>query len=170
MNILNKIIINFFIILMSINVTYAETIYGNAKVIDGDTIRINKDKVRLHGIDAPEKKQICQRNFLTVTFITFEKNYQCGLMSMHKLEKLIENKNIKCLIRGKDIYKRKIGTCYKNKININSWMVRNGYAVAYKKYSTKYSIFEEEAKENKLGLWQGEFEMPWEWRKNRAKN
>ena len=165
-----KIILSFFFILLIFNAANSEIIYGNAEVIDGDTIKINKDKVRLHGIDAPEKKQTCQRYFLTISFITFKKNYECGIMSKKKLQKFIENKSIKCLIRGKDIYKRKIGTCYKKKININSWMVRNGYAVAYKKYSKKYIIFEEEAKKNKIGLWQGEFQMPWEWRKNRGKN
>ena len=54
----------------------------------------------------------------------------------------------------------------KNKININSRMVRLGYAVAYKKYSKKYLSAEREAKREELGLWKGTFDMPWDWRKN----
>ena len=49
-------------------------------------------------------------------------------------------------------------------------MVRNGYAVAYEKYSKKYKSVELEAKKNNLGIWQGDFDMPWDWRKNRVQN
>ena len=58
-----------------------------------------------------------------------------------------------------------MATCYKNKINLNRWMVRNGLAVAYRRYSKEYIADEEFAKENKLGLWQGKFLYPEKWRK-----
>ena len=165
-----KFLINLAIFLLFINPANSETLFGKAIVIDGDTIVLEKKKIRLHGIDAPEKKQICKRNYLSISFFTFTKNYQCGLVSKVKLENLLKNNEIKCIIRGNDFYNRKIGTCYRNKININSWMVRNGYAVAYEKYSKKYKSVELEAKKNNLGIWQGDFDMPWDWRKNRVQN
>ena len=70
-----------------------------------------------------------------------------------------------CKWKNKDRYKRFIAECFKNKTNINRWMVRNGYAVAYKKYSRKYLTFENLAKDDKLGIWIGSFQMPWEWRR-----
>ena len=71
-----------------------------------------------------------------------------------------------CIRDSIDRYKRKLATCYKNKLNINSWLVRNGYALAYIKYSKKYILQEKEAKRDQLGIWQGTFENPWDWRKN----
>ena len=59
-----------------------------------------------------------------------------------------------------------MGICYRDKLNINSWLVRNGFAVAYKKYSKEYLAEEILAKNDKVGMWKGEFEMPWDWRKN----
>ena len=60
---------------------------------------------------------------------------------------------------------RLIGECYKRSENLNSWLVSNGYAVAYRKYSKKYISDEINAKNNKLGIWQGKFEMPWNFRR-----
>ena len=144
-------------------------ILGNAKVIDGDTIKINDNKIRLFGIDAPEKKQMCEKNFLTISFLSFKKKYPCGEISTKKLKKLINKNIIKCHVEGKDRYQRKLAICFRNKLNINSWLVRNGYAVSYQKYSKKYLSEEIEAKNDKKGIWQGKFEMPWDWRKNAKK-
>ena len=74
---------------------------------------------------------------------------------------------LKCEWTNQDRYKRYIAECFKDKINVNAWMVRNGYAIAYRKYSKKYISYEIFAKKEKLGLWSGTFEMPWEWRKNK---
>ena len=140
-------------------------ITGYAKIIDGDTIKINSKKIRLHGIDAPEKKQVCKKPYITIVFFSFSKNYLCGQVSTDKLTKKINNQIIKCKIKNVDRYNRLIGECYKKNENINSWLVSNGYAVAYRKYSKKYISNEINAKNNKLGIWQGKFEMPWNFRR-----
>ena len=139
-------------------------ISGFAKVIDGDTIKINSKKIRLYGIDAPEKKQKCKKTYLTISFMSFTKDYMCGELSTQKLIKKINNQKLNCNIIDVDRYKRLIGECFKRNINLNSWMVSNGYAVAYRKYSKKYVSDEINAKNNKLGIWQGKFEMPWDYR------
>ena len=143
-------------------------INGVPKIIDGDTIHINSKKIRLEAIDAPEIKQNCKKPFLKISaIIGFElnNNYLCGVMAKKKLINKIDSSKIKCISSSKDRYKRFLATCYKDKINLNKWMVRNGYAVAYKKYSKDYVKDEEYAKENKLGVWKGSFTMPEKWRK-----
>jgi endonuclease YncB( thermonuclease family) len=140
-------------------------ISGFAKVVDGDTIKINSKKIRLYGIDAPEKKQKCKKTYLTISFMSFTKDYMCGEVSTQKLIKKINKQKLNCNILDVDRYKRLIGECFKRNINLNSWMVSNGYAVAYRKYSKKYVSDEINAKNNKLGIWQGKFEMPWDYRK-----
>ena len=139
-------------------------ISGFAKVVDGDTIKINSKKIRLYGIDAPEKKQKCKKTYLTISFMSFTKDYMCGELSTQKLIKKINKQKLNCNILDIDRYKRLIGECFKRNINLNSWMVSNGYAVAYRKYSKKYVSDEINAKNNKLGIWQGKFEMPWDYR------
>ena len=140
-------------------------ISGFVKVVDGDTIKINSKKIRLYGIDAPEKKQKCKKTYLTISFMSFTKDYMCGEVSTQKLIKKINKQKLNCNILDVDRYKRLIGECFKRNINLNSWMVSNGYAVAYRKYSKKYVTDEINAKNNKLGIWQGKFEMPWDYRR-----
>ena len=140
-------------------------ISGFAKVVDGDTIKISSKKIRLYGIDAPEKKQKCKKIYLTISFMSFTRNYKCGEVSTQKLIKKINKQKLNCNILDVDRYKRLIGECFKRNINLNSWMVSNGYAVAYRKYSKKYVSDEINAKNNKLGIWQGKFEMPWDYRR-----
>ena len=142
-------------------------ISGNAQIIDGDTIKINSKKIRLYGIDAPEFMQMCKKPYLKIIFFTFTKDYPCGKISTQKLQKKINNKVITCKILDVDRYKRFIGECYKRNLNLNSWLVSNGYAVAYRKYSKKYISNEINAKNEKKGLWQGKFEMPWDFRRKK---
>ena len=142
-----------------------KVISGIAKVIDGDTIKINSDKIRFFGIDSPEQKQLCNKTYLSIFAISFTKNYPCGKISTNKLKNFINNKLVTCKFSKIDRYKRLIAECFKDKTNVNAWMVRNGYAVAYLKYSKKFVSQENIAKKNKAGLWIGTFEMPWEWRK-----
>ena len=159
-------IITLFLIFFSNSI--AEEISGIPKVVDGDTVHINDNKFRLEGIDAPEMRQQCKKESLKISSMigfTLYKNYSCGEVSKEKLISKIRGSKIKCIFTTKDRYKRYIATCYKEKTNLNQWMVRTGYAIASRRYSKKYVRDEEYAKENKLGIWKGTFIAPEKWRK-----
>ena len=153
-----KKIIFAIIILSNLNTqVIAGEIFGVPVITDGDTVKILNNKIRLHGIDAPEKNQTCVRN---------KKIYNCGIVATKALIKKISKNKVKCLTqKKKDRYKRFIGVCFVKKDNLNKWMVRNGYAIAYRRYSKKYILDEEFARKNKLGLWSGSFLNPEKWRK-----
>ena len=94
-------------------------------------------------------KQKCKKEKLKISSIigfTFYKNYNCGEVSKENLEVKIDRSKIKCISSSKDRYKRYLAKCFKDKINLNRWMVRNGYAVAYRRYSKKYISDEDFAK------------------------
>ena len=141
------------------NVEDISEIVSITKVIitDGDTIKFNNKKIRLHGIDTPEIKQLCKNKN--------NEDYKCGVKAKLALINLISNHQVKCSIHGTDRYKRLIGTCFIKDININKWLVEKGWALVYRKYSKDYVEEELFAKNNKIGLWQGEFLSPWKWRK-----
>ena len=134
----------------------AQSLTGKAIIIDGDTIHIGKNKIRLHGIDAPEWNQPCTIN---------NKTWECGKKSTLALKKLIDNQTVVCEINDIDQYKRYIAVCFSNKINLNKEMVRNGWAIAYRYYSRDYIEDEEVAKKNKVGIWKGKFLEPYQFRK-----
>ena len=138
-------------------ISFAQTIIeGKAKIVDGDTIHIGKNKIRLHGIDAPEIKQTCKIK---------DKIWNCGIESSVNLKKLIGKKNIKCEVSDIDRYKRYIAECYLNNLNINQYMVRQGWAIAYRYYSKQFIEDEEIAQKQRLGIWQGTFIEPYLFRK-----
>ncbi len=147
-------------------ISFEKIIIGKANVTDGDTIKINDQKIRLFGIDAPETKQFCKEVYLSFLIFNFKRDYKCGEKSTSALKKKIKNKKIRCLVQDKkDRYRRNIGICYLKKQDINSWLVKNGYAIAYRRYSKKYIIDEQYAEDNKLGIWQGTFMEPEKWRR-----
>ena len=135
----------------------SQNLFANTvKVIDGDTIKIANEKIRFGGIDAPELKQICFKN---------EEKISCGILVKNVLKKKIGKEIPKCINEGKDIYKRTIAECYINGESLSKFLVANGYAFAYRKYSRKFIKDERFAKKNKLGLWSMKFMFPWEFRK-----
>ena len=126
------------------------------KVIDGDTIILNDEKIRFSGIDTPELKQICRKESQKIF---------CGMLAKKLLIKKIGNEIPKCVREGKDIYDRVLAECFVNGESLSSFLVRSGYAFAYRKYSKKFIKDEEFAKKNKLGIWSMKFQCPWEFRK-----
>ena len=136
--------------------TYTDIKSQDIKITDGDTIRINGDKIRFSGIDTPELKQTCTKN---------GKKILCGLNAKKILVDKIGNNKVNCVKEGKDRYKRILAECFVNNESLSSYLVRSGYAFAYRKYSKKFITDEEFAKSNKLGMWSMEFDYPWDWRK-----
>jgi endonuclease YncB( thermonuclease family) len=137
--------------------SFSKTIIGNARVIDGDTININNNKIRLHGIDAPETKQTCKLDSV---------DWFCGKQSTEELKKIINDQSVECTVSDIDIYNRYVAICLVNELNLNQWMVKNGWAIAYRYYSTDYIIEEKYARDNKLGIWKSEFLKPYQYLKN----
>ena len=135
---------------------FDKTINGKPRIIDGDTIHIKSNKIRLHGIDAPETKQTCKID---------NEEWYCGKQSTKELKKLINKQNVECVINDVDVYNRYIAICYIDEININQWMVKNGWAIAYRYYSKDYINEEEYANNNKLGIWKSKFMEPYLFRK-----
>ena len=162
---MEKKLIYIIIFLLISKISFAEEISGNANIIDGDSIKIGSKKIRLFGIDAPEIKQKCKKIHFSISFIIFQKNYDCGLNSKRALKKKINNKRIFCRIRSKDRYGRILAICYLEKKDLNMWMVQSGNAIAYKRYSKRYLTQENEAKKKKIGLWSGTFLEPEKWRR-----
>jgi endonuclease YncB( thermonuclease family) len=121
-----------------------ERIVGKAKVLDGDTIEISGRRIRLFGIDAPENGQIPVR---------------CDRRAVDRLRHMVE-----CEPKDLDIYSHIVSVCFVQGEDISAWMVAKGWALAYRQYSRDYVSQEERASKAKLGLWQGEFELPWDWR------
>ena len=160
-------LIFFFLTYHDVKSSEITSVTGYAKVTDGDTIKIDTFKIRLNGIDAPEKKQKCKKPYLKIFMFTFYEDYSCGKKSTEALIKKINNQKVICKISDVDYFKRLIGECYKEKTNLNSWLVSNGHAVAFRKYSKKYVPEEIIAKQEKRGIWQGMFEMPWDYRKSK---
>ena len=127
------------------------------QVIDGDTIHIGKLKYRFFGIDAPEIKQICEKDNIKI---------QCGVIAKSVLQNKIADKIPKCIVKDKDRYQRLVAECFIGKESLSRFMVREGYAVAYSQYSKDFIEDEKYAKENKLGIWSMNFQMPSEYRKS----
>ena len=137
--------------------TYTDIKSQDVKITDGDTIKINGEKIRFSGIDTPELNQTCVKEGV--------KN-SCGLTAKQILiDKIIDNK-VKCIKEGKDRYKRILAECFVNNESLSRYLVRSGYAFAYRKYSKKFIIDEDYARVNKLGMWSMEFKYPWDYRTN----
>lgn len=142
---------------------------GIISVIDGDTIRVKTktftETVRLHGIDAPEKSQICQIDGL---------DWTCGREAADILKGMYDGSTVSCVGKKRGRYARLIAVCHTGLVKVQSEfpgtdlggiMVELGLALAYREYSNDYVEAENKAKADKVGMWRGTFVPPWEWRK-----
>tara|TARA_B110001452_G_scaffold200768_1_gene170799 strand:- start:233 stop:712 length:480 start_codon:yes stop_codon:yes gene_type:complete len=127
------------------------------KIIDGDTIYLNGEKIRFTGIDTPELDQTCIKNGI---------KKPCGVTAKNILSKKIGNNKVECIDEGKDRYKRTLAECFVNNESLSRYLVRSGYAFAYRRYSKKFIIDEDYAKVNLVGMWSMEFMYPWDYRKS----
>ncbi|MDZ4760743.1 MAG: thermonuclease family protein [Alphaproteobacteria bacterium] len=137
--------------------TIIGTISGQASVIDADTLEIRGERIRLVGVDAPESGQKCHD--------VAGKVWRCGTTAANALDAWINRNPVSCDIEGKDRYKRLLATCTVRGQDIQNWLVVSGHALAYRSYSTAYVPAEVKAQTAKIGVWSGDFVMPWDWRK-----
>lgn len=140
-------------------VVQAEELIGRATVVDGDTLGIRDQQIRLHGIDAPESSQRCTRRN--------GEEWRCGQQAANALSDKIGLRNVRCVGDKRDRWGRLIAVCHLGSQDLNAWLVRRGWAVAYLRYSKDYVGQDDRARKAKAGVWSGTFEMPWDWRKPR---
>ena len=142
------------IFILIINQVKSQTI----KIVDGDTIHLNGEKIRFTGIDTPELKQTCLKDGVKDL---------CGATAKQILIDKIGINDVECISEGKDQYKRTLAECFVNNESLSSYLVRSGYAFAYRRYSKKFVADEDFARINKIGMWSMEFDYPWDYRKSK---
>ncbi|MEP9376228.1 thermonuclease family protein [Aquabacter sp. CN5-332] len=136
----------------------AEHIVGRASVIDGDTIEIHGQRIRLEGIDAPESRQTCTDKKTGAAV-------RCGQRAAFFLADMIEARVVSCEPKGRDRYKRVLAQCKAAGRDIAAAMVDAGWALAYVAYSREYELCEAAARKARAGMWAYEFIPPWDWRR-----
>ena len=131
---------------------------GSARIIDGDTLEVRGTRVRLYGIDAPEHAQRCRSG---------GRLWSCGRAATRALSSRIGQNAVSCKIRDQDRYGRSIAVCRTRGEDVNAWMVTEGWAFAYRKYSRRYVAEEMAARTARRGVWQGDVVAPWDWRRGK---
>jgi endonuclease YncB( thermonuclease family) len=130
---------------------------GRATAIDGDSLRLGSQELRMRGIDAPEGRQDCQRN---------GQSWPCGREAASALRRLVEAGPITCRIERQDQHNRGLAVCRRGEIDLNAAMVSEGWAVAFDRGADAlYKREEQQARRERRGIWQGEFTPPQEWRR-----
>ena len=135
-------------------------IIGRASVIDGDTLEIHGQRIRLWGVDAPESRQTCTRGGAT---------YRCGTEAANALDARIASRPVSCVPYGRpDRYLRVVAICRVGGQDLAAWMVDRGHALDFPRYSRgAFARQQGRAQDYRRGVWAGEFQRPWEWRAER---
>ena len=134
-----------------------DTLVGRASVIDGDTVEIRDQRIRLHAVDAPESGQACRDPQAQM--------WPCGRRAAFALADQIGTGNVSCRATDQDRYGRIVAVCSVGDLDLNAWMVEQGWAMAYRQYGTDYVDQEAIAEREKRGIWAGEFVPPWAYRR-----
>lgn len=135
------------------------TLMGHASVIDGDTIQIHDERIRFNGVDAPESAQLCRDGA--------GKSYRCGAKSAAALGDLLRiSSPTRCEFVERDRYGRFVGNCFRaDGASVQELLVRSGWAMDWPRHSNgAYASFQAAARAERVGIWVGEFQPPWEWR------
>jgi endonuclease YncB( thermonuclease family) len=129
---------------------------GGAEAIDGDSLRQGDNEIRLYGLDAPEYLQDCRA----------EQNqpWPCGREAAQFVRDLVRGRTVSCIAVDVDAYGRLVATCQAEGRSLNREVVKQGWAVAYRRHSFAYVTLEAEARRLRRGIWKGTFEEPEKWR------
>src|ERR1700730_10298688 len=121
---------------------------GQASIIDGDTLEIHGTRVRLWGIDAPESDQLCRNEDST--------QYRCGQKAANDLDAMIARRPVSCVDLDERSYNRTVAVCTVAGTDIADWLVRNGHALDWPKYSRGGNAgAPAEAQRGGRGSWRG---------------
>lgn len=131
---------------------------GQASVIDGDTLEIHGQRIRLHGVDAPESSQPCTRD---------GQSWRCGASAANALDGWIANRPVSCQTLDTDRYGRSIARCSVAGKDMGAWLVGNGWAMAYRQYSKDYVPAELAARLSGRNIWSGQVQAPWDYRRSK---
>ncbi|MBL8790006.1 MAG: thermonuclease family protein [Rhizobiales bacterium] len=134
---------------------------GAYSAIDGDSFRLGRREIRLHGIDAPEYRQTCSGSNGSAI--------PCGKMARDALSRMIGTAALTCRLVERDRYRREVSRCMAGPLDLNREMVRQGWAMAYRRHAHDYVSAEAEARAAKRGIWAWRFDRPEDWR-NRNRN
>ena len=132
---------------------------GTPRVVDGDTIELEGETIRLYGVDAPELGQTC---------LIKERPYDCGMVARTALLDLTAGVAVTCNVvsrnPGAATGDGRPGRCYAQGYDLSEGMAYTGWALALRQVSERYVVFEDQARNAGRGLWKGHFVMPWAWR------
>ena len=145
------------VVVFTIPQTAVADLVGRASVVDGDTIEIHGERIRIFGIDAPETTQLCRGSDGL--------HYRCGAKAANELSQFMGQSTIACTPVAVDRYARQVTTCMVDDRDVAEWLVRNGHALDWPKYSHgKYSAAQAQAAQDEMGIWAGSFAQPWRYR------
>ena len=148
----------------------ADALTGLARIVDGDSLKIEGTSIRLHGIDAPEMAQACNAAAAAgspragVVASDGAATWRCGLEAKRALAALIGDQPVTCRPTTLDKYGRTVARCWTGGVDLNAEMVRLGMAWAFVRYSSDYVEIEREARAAKRGIWQAETQTAWDFR------
>jgi endonuclease YncB( thermonuclease family) len=131
--------------------------HRRASVIDGDTIKIGGQRIRLHAINARESSQTC--------LDAGGRSYRCGQRASFAVADQIGQRNVSCRQTDTDRYRRVIAVCDLMGVDLNGWMVRQGRAIAYRRYGQDHGRDEDRARRERRRMWSGRFAAPWDRRR-----
>lgn len=137
----------------------APAIIGMAQVVDGDTLRLSPETIRIHGIDAPEAGQICND--------AHGRPWQCGQAATARMAELVSRHVVECIPTDRDAYGRIVAVCRAGGVDIAGDLIDRGLAWAFVRYSSDYAVAESRARQRKVGIWQGAAQPAWDFRAGR---
>ena len=135
----------------------AADLSGRPRILSGDTLKIGKETVRLHGIDAPEEGQYCENEY--------GRPFECGIQAIDALSAMIDRRSVTCVGDQRSAEGQLLAVCYAGDMNLNSRMVRTGWAVARPAEQPDFASLETLARNERAGIWALKFLDPAEWRK-----
>lgn len=145
------------LVLISAHALAADNLTGQASIIDGDTLEIHGNRIRLWGIDAPESSQLCRGQDSL--------QYGCGAQAANDLDKFVAGRPASCIPISLDQYGRTVATCSVDGADLGEWLVRNGLALDWPQYSKgRFGKIQHEAEQAGRGMWAGNYVEPWLYR------